>query len=294
MRRMSYERRKAWAGRAFISLWIVGIATFFLWPMAQSFYLTLQDMTFTAGGMALEPVGFLNYENAFLKDAYMLGYLWDSVSNVFSSMPLIMLFSLFAAVLLNKRFKGRGFVRSVFFLPVIITSGALIYVLKTETTTVQNAYGASVMLKNTALQRFIISALRNERIARTMVSMFDNVFVIIWKSGVQTLLFLAGLQAIPTSLYECATVEGASGWEMFWKITVPMVSPVLIINVVYTMVDSFTDYSNSLLRYAVTCTYGNIQYTYGTTIAWIYFLITFMVLMALMGIITRRIFYIND
>jgi ABC-type sugar transport system permease subunit len=224
----------------------------------------------------------------------MLPYLWESVSGMFSSLPLILLFSLFAAVLLNKKFKGRGFVRSVFFFPVIITSGALIYVLKTETTAIQSARGASVMLKNGDIQRLLAMMLKNGAVVNAITALFDNVFVIIWKSGVQTLLFLAGLQAIPTSLYECADVEGATGWEKFWKITVPMVSPVLLINVVYTTVDAFTDYNNSLLRYAVTCIFGNIQYTYGTTIAWIYFTITFVVLLALVGLVSRRVFYVND
>ena len=294
MRPMSYERKKAWAGRAFISLWFIGACVFFLYPMASSFVYTFHEMIFDASGGVFTPVGLENYRQLFMSDPYVLGYLSESLGSMFSSLPLVLLFSLFSAVLLNRKFKGRGLVRSVFFFPVIITSGALVYVLQTETNALQNTRGMSVMMRNVDIGYIVTRLTNNGQIARVVMDMMDSVFVIIWKSGVQTLLFLAGLQSISPSLYEAADVEGASGWEKFWKITVPMVSPMLLVNVVYTVVDSFTDYNNSLLQYAVTCTFGKVQYTYGTTISWLYFIITFIILMTVVGILSRKVFYVND
>lgn len=292
---ISYERRKAWAGRGFISLWFIGFAVFFLYPLLTSFIYTFQELIFEGGKSVFTNIGLENYVYAFMSDPYLIDYFSTSFANMFTTLPLIILFSLFAAVLLNREFRGRGLVRSVFFFPVIITSGALIYVLNTETTALQNTSAdVSVMLGNAQIQEILRKLLGNDRIAQPIVAMMDRVFVIIWKSGVQTLLFLAGLQSISSALYESADIEGASAWEKFWKITFPMVSPVMLVNVVYTAVDSFTDYDNSMLRYALTCIFGKIQYTYGTTISWLYFLATFVVMIALVGVISRKVFYIND
>ncbi len=295
IRRMSYERKKAWVGRGFISLWFVGLSVFFLYPMISSFLLTFQRITFDSASLPVyDWVGLGNYTKFLFSDPYVLGYLLNSLAGVFSSLPLIILFSLFAAVLINRKFKGRGLVRSIFFFPVIITSGALIYVLQTETVAVQQAGANAVMLRNVDVGRILNVLLGNARFAAPIVKLMDQVFVIIWKSGVQTLLFLAGLQSISGSLYECASVEGATAWEKFWKITVPLISPVILINVVYTIVDSFTDYNNEYLRYVMQQTFGNVELTYGATIAWVYFAVTFVMLMAIVGIISRNVYYAND
>ncbi len=293
--KISYERRKAWAGRGFLSLWLVGLAVFFLYPLVSSLVMTFQSITFDeASNPVYAWVGLANYDRYIFRDQYVLGYLATSLGNVFSQLPLILLFSLFAAVLVNRRFKGRGLVRSVFFFPVIITSGALIYVLQTETVAIQQAGTNTVMLRNVDVGQILTTLLGNAKLAAPVVALMDQTFVIIWKSGVQTLLFLAGLQSISGSLYECASVEGATGWEKFWKITVPMISPVILINVVYTVVDSFTDYNNEYLRYVLQKSFGSAELTYGATIAWVYFLVTFLLMMALVGVLSRYVYYAND
>lgn len=292
--KLTHRSRRAWAGRAFILPWFIGALIVGVIPMVQSFFYTFHEMIFVVGGMELTPVGTQNYVNAVTLDPYVLDYFTQTVSSMLSSLPLILLFSLFSAVVLNRSFKGRGFVRSVFFFPVIVTSGALIYVLKTETSSIRNAGSAAIMLSNLNLEYMLTRMLGNNPLIRQVVALMDNVFDIIWRSGVQILLFLAGLQSINHALYESADVEGATGWEKFWKITVPLVSPIILVNIIYTVVDSFTDYNNSMLRYVITTIFGKVQYTYGTTLAWLYFFAVFLILLAMMGIISRRVFYSND
>ena len=287
---MDFERKKAWAGRLFIAPWIIGAGIFFFFPLVQSFIFTFNDMEFIpTGGFDLNFIGLRNYTDALLRDAYFLEYMIESVRSVFISLPLILLFSLFAAVLLNMPLKRRGLIRMVFFVPVVMTSGALFFLMIPD----RGAANATsnLMLGNLNIAHILSQVIHNQTIINTITGMMDRVFDIIWRSGIQTLLFLAGLQAISPSLYECASVEGASSWEMYWKITVPMVSPIILVNVVYTIVDTFTDYGNIMLRYVLSITFGRLAYTLGTTMAWLYFLIMFVLLGILFIIVSRFIFY---
>lgn len=294
MIRLTNRGRRAWAGRMFILPWLAGAVVLGVVPLVQSFYYTFHEMTFQTKGFLLSPVGAVNYTNAFVLDAYVLEYFGQTISAMLANLPLILLFSLFSAVILNRRFKGRTLVRSVFFFPVIVTSGALIYVLRTETSSIRNASSAAIMLSNMGIEHLLRRTLGNSPLIRQVVQLMDNVFDIIWRSGVQILLFLAGLQSINPSLYESADVEGATGWEKFWKITVPLVSPIILVNIIYTVVDSFTDYNNSMLRYVITTIFGKVQYTYGTTLAWIYFAAIFLILLTMIGIVSRSVYYSND
>jgi ABC-type sugar transport system permease subunit len=298
LKRASLEGQKAMAGRFFVYPWVVGMLLFFAKPLVESVIYSFQELEITDKGLVSTFVGTKNYVYAFTRDPAFMDTLLRTISTIIVDLPLVVLFSLFAAVMLNQEFRGRGLVRSAFFLPVIITSGALVYVLKSDMTSAQvnteAVKSAMPMVQNLDFKQMMLQVTNNIRFVQPLIDVMDRVFIIIWKSGVQILIFLAGLQSISSDLYEAANVEGATGWESFWKITFPMISPIIVVNVVYTIIDSFTDYNNEMLLYILNTAFAKIQYAYSSTIAWVYFVIVFGVLLAAVGLLSRKIFYMND
>jgi ABC-type sugar transport system permease subunit len=130
--------------------------------------------------------------------------------------------------------------------------------------------------------------------SQIVFDMLSRLTIIFWKTGVQILLFLAGLQGISPSLYESARCDGATEWENFWKITLPMISPVILLNLIYTLVDSFTDINNRMMTYIKDTAFIKIQMGYASAMGWIYFLFIF-VLLILVFVLTRRlVFYTGE
>ena len=177
-----------------------------------------------------------------------------SLTSIFTSLPIIVSLSLILGVVLNQKFRGRMLVRGIFFLPVIISSGVVMYVLNgqgnvtgmnisttlsTETSAYVNAIDFTELLSRLSLPSDI-----NE----LMMKYLSDTFNLLWSCGVQTLLFIAGLQTIPSQLYEVARVEGATSWESFWYITIPMLNRVVMLVVFYTMVELFVEDSAWLTR----------------------------------------------
>jgi ABC-type sugar transport system permease subunit len=295
---VTLEAQNARAGRLFVLPWIIGFILFFARPLVESIIYTFSFLSLTDTGLKTTFIGLENYKNAFGADVNLMPMLGKSIASMLVDMPLIIFFSLFIAVLINQKFKGRAIVRSAFFLPVIITSGALIYVLNQDlgnTLATGEVASKGIPMIQTVDFKIILLRLTNSiAFVQPIIDTIDRVYIIIWKSGVQILLFLAGLQSISPSLYECAEVEGAAPWESFWKITFPMISPIIIVNVVYTMIDSFTDYNNQVLRYILDLGFTQIKYGYSATVAWIYFIVVFLLLLFSIGIISKKVFYMNE
>jgi len=306
VRSMPLERKRAIAGRMFVYPWVVGFLIFYLRPLIMSIYFTLSDIAVTKDGFVVKYSGFKNYVNLFVSDQNYVRNLITSLVVMLQQVPLILIFSLFVAVILNQEFRGRFIARSAFFLPVVLTSGALVYVLmgdlSAQHTGGQFTGGAAAdampMISNLDFGGLLLSIFATNDnlypVVRFIVEIMDQVFIIIWKSGVQILIFLAGLQSINSSVYEAADVEGATGWEKFWKITFPMISPIIVVNVVYTTIDSFTDYNNAMLRNIVDTTFRNGLYAYGSTMAWVYFIFVIAVVSIIIALISRNVFYMND
>ena len=281
------QTKKAMIGRAFVYPWFLGTLLFTLVPLAMSLVYTFHSMSISGGGgYELRFVGLANYVKAFSQDTFFAEYYLLGLRELAFRIPLILLYSLFAAVLLNQKFKGRGFVRSVFFLPVVVTSGALVFALNMGVSQDSAASASSVMLSNWQIGKVLEVFLPYPEIVDTVVSLLDQIFVILWASGVQILIFLAGLQSISPSLYESAKVDGATGWEMFWKITLPMILPLTVVNVIFTIIDTYADYNNDLLQYIVQTTMGPTQ-TYGSALAWIFFVTMFLFILLVMAGLQR-------
>lgn len=297
-RGMSYEKRKALYGYGFISLWLVGTVIFFLIPLIQSLRYSFSEVTVSPGEIKLSFAGFQKYIYALGTDQYYTEYLEETLIETLWKTPLILIFSLFIAVVLNQKFRGRVLARAVFFLPVIIATGPVFRIISGDMDTTGNV-GASQF--STMFSTDLVGELMeflgiyglSDNMNSLISSIADNIFGIVWSSGIQIILFLAALQNIPSSAREAAEVEGATAWEYFWKITFPYVSPFILANFIYTVIDSFTSPMNKVMNRILDL---KSQWAFGeaSAMAWLYF----AVVLAAVGIVTfavnRLVFYENE
>ena len=275
--KIQYSRSDVVAGYAFCSVWIVGFLVFTLYPIIQtlifSFYGTVNVQP---GQIETSGAGFNNYVYALTQDAKFQQALGDYVMELVLYVPVITVVSLIIAMLLNSKLKGTGFFRTIFFLPVIITSGPVIDILVTQG--VASFPGIANLIDFAALEstvpKFIIDALK---------FLTDEFIMILWFSGIQILVFMTGLQKMDKNIYEAAQIDGASKWETFWKLTLPALNPTIVLNVVFTVVmqsvfslnpiiQKITEYMND--------TGEGGGYGYASATSWIYFI----VMLALLGV----------
>ncbi len=269
-------------GQLFTTPWFIGIIIFFLIPMAQSIYFSFSEVTVVPGGMDISFVGLKNYKNILLEDPDYLKNLSEAITSFLYQIPVILLLSLVLALFLNQKFRGRLFFRALFFLPVIIATGTVItWLFRTTDSDLNNlgvseSYTASMFSVKDIINWLQIDGRIAEYITRTISKIFD----LIWSCGIQTVLFLAGLQSIPGTLYEASRVEGATKWEEFWFITFPMLSRVTLLVTVFTIVEQMT---STRIR-MVSKTYSMMTAgTYDKTSAMLWFY--FLVVGGLMGIL---------
>lgn len=210
------------------------------------------------------------------------------------NVPLIVIFSLFIAVVLNQKFIGRSFARSIFFLPVILTSGVILTLESTSLVMAvneQNANSGSLInaLSSFELERLMLEVGVSETIVNYLTGAVDRIYEIVSLSGVQILIFLAGIQTISPQLYEASKIEGATGYEAFWKITFPMVSPLILVNMIYTIIDSFSQ--NELVTLIRTTAFSQFDFGLSSAMAWIYFLAISLILLISTYLVSRKVFY---
>jgi len=291
-KRLSYEKQKSWIGFAFISPWVIGFIFLFARPLIKSLVYTFNKLQIQPNGLIMEFAGFENYRYAFTEDPVFIRLLVESIGNILYQVPLILVFSLFVAVILNQKFRGRFLARGVFFLPVIIASGVIINILRGDTLSAEILSGerVSFLFEVTAFEQMLIQAGLREDLVLFFTSLTNQIFELSWKSGIQILVFLAGLQTIPGSLYEASAMEGATPWETFWKVTFPMISPMIILNLVYSIIDNFSDYTNQVLR-LINQHSQNLNMAYSATLAWIYFIVVFVIVGIVYAIVNRHVFY---
>ncbi len=290
--RLSYEKQKRLYGYAFISLWLIGTVIFFIIPVAGSFIYSFEDVT---PGSKASWVGLRNYSEAFAKDPYFRTYLTDELGEMLKTTPVILIFSLFSAVLINQKFKGRAFVRAVFFLPVIVASGP-VYAVITGDMNVSGAEGAEQF--STVFETDMVTDLLeftgiyglNQTLTETIKHTIDSIFAIVWRSGIQILIFLAALQNIPPAAREAAQLDGATSWEYFWKITFPYVSPMILANLVFTVIDSFTDSGNRVME-RIIAMQSDWKYGLAAAMVWSYFGIVILVVGFIFLVAGRHVYY---
>ncbi|WP_199924967.1 carbohydrate ABC transporter permease [Paenibacillus sp. IHBB 10380] len=280
--KITNKRRKAIIGLTFVSPWIVGFLIFTLYPMIHSMFLSFHQVKITPVGIKTVYIGLENYKYAFFSDPVFIEKILKYLQEMALNIPIIIVFSLIIALLINQKIKFRGIFRTIFFLPVIITSGPVINELLSQgATSIPNIeqYGMFTMIENT-LSPFI---------AEPIMYLFTQIIMVLWFSGVQILIFLAGLQKVDQSLYEAARIDGASPWESFWKVTLPMLMPLVIVNVIYSIVYVSTFALNEIIILIKNNMFSTITgFGYATAVAWIYFIIITLVLAIWTGLLSLK------
>ena len=236
-----------------------------------------------------------NYNYAFNVDPNYRQYLVTVLKDTAWKTPLILVFSLFVAVILNQKFKGRTFSRAVFFLPVIIATGPVYNIINgnLQSTGNSDASQFSTMFSTDLLgelMEFLGIYGISDSMQTTIETVSDNIFGIVWNSGIQILIFLAALQNIPVSAKEAAQMEGATAWEYFWKITLPYVSPMILACFIFTVIDSFTD-PNNVVMGRILDLQKDWQYGPASAMAWIYFAIVLVAVGIITAIINKFVYY---
>lgn len=291
-RKLTLSQRNAWTAQVFILPFYIGFWFFFLSPLIESLRICFSHVSVTAEeGYVFEWAGLENLSNAFFVDANFTTNLTRSISDMAWKIPIIIVLSLFMAMIINQKFHGRVFVRAVFFLPVIFASGVALSLISGDSVAGSALTGSVVssdsVTKSNALGELLVSAGIDSEIIGIATKVADSLFSLVWRSGIQMIIFLAGLQSIPPTLYEASSIEGASAWENFWKVTLPMLTPTILINVVYTIVDTFTDASNSVMKQVINTSAQVSKLGLSSAFAWTYFAVIGVILLVIMLVFSK-------
>lgn len=308
--KISYERKKGLYGYGFVALWLVGVIYMFIIPLGQSLWYSLcrtelvsqpdiiEQYGMSGPGIYTEWNDFGNYKKAFTENPDYPQNLVSSLSETAYTVPLVLVFSLFVALLLNDKFKGRTLARAVFFLPVLIATGPVLQVINGDMLSqgVGDASQFSALFKADFVEDFLqFMGLSNisQQLADTVSEITGTILNLIWDSGIQILIFISALQQIPVSAKEAASMEGATGWEFFWKITFPTISPMIFANLIYTVIDAFVKSDNPVMQQVMN--YARAwEYGFSSAMAWAYFAIVAAILGIISAIVSRFIFYQVD
>ena len=301
----SLDARKARSGYIFVLPFILGLVLVYLPILLDSIWLsfgyleTVLDPTTGELVSEMRYVGFEYYLVAF-DDEDFLTALLESLQQLLFQVPAIIIFSLFVAVVLNQKMLGRALFRAIFFIPVIISTGLMDSINAQDQMTQDSMDGIDNGMQsgNEDTSNQIISTLDVEMIFRSMklggqlvdviVQLVNDIYNIINYSGVQMLIFLAALQSVSPAIYEACRVDGATGWETFWKVTFPMISPMILVNGIYTIIDSFTRRTNPVMVYIDNFV---VDIYHQNTMSWIYFAIVILILAIFAGVASSFIFY---
>ena len=270
--------RQALTGHLFCMPLYIGAVLFFIVPIARSIQYVFSQVYPEIGSMTVEKVGFENIRYIFRVDPDFVTNLIKSVTDLLYKVPFILVVSLFLAIVVNQKFKGRTLVRAIFFLPTVVASGVIINIIQSDVLSATMMTGEETGIFNsTVLTEFLSETGLNVKLVEYFTTITNHIFDLLWKTGVQVLMFLAALQNISPSLYEASAVEGATAWENFWMITFPMMIPIILVNTVYTVVDSFTDVSGGVMGQIVG-TINNTEYGKAAAMGWTYTLLILLVL----------------
>lgn len=295
------ERKRQLVGYWFVLPFIFGFFCVFIPGMVKTFVYSFSEVQFNVETLNMDTVfvGFKNYIAMFNDSNYVI-YLTDCLKDMAINVPVIVLFSFFLAILLNrKNFPGRTFFRVIFFLPVIMDSGAA---ASSGAVSVQLysdfSFEGSEMSSNIAaqfanvlnIQAFLEQLTFSAFIMDFVLKSVDRLNTTINSCGIQVIIFLSALQGVSPSVFEAAEVEGLTAWELFWKITLPLISPMILVNMVYTAIDSFGD-NDLILNHIETTWYTFEQPGTGGAMTVFYFLCSTIIVLVIVGIVSRVVFY---
>lgn len=302
----SLQAKKQRAGWIFVLPFILGIVLIYLPIVVNSIWVSFNTFqTVKGGGYVLKFVGIENYRYAFFSDTSFVKTLLSGIKSMIFNIPAIVIFSLFMAVMLNQKMLGRAVFRAIFFVPVILCTG-LVDKMDTANKLLDNmdkgagidngatdntTSGVSDLISAVDIQMLFSSMQVGHGLVTYVVNLVNGLYNIINQSGVQMLIFLAGLQSISPAIYEACSIDGATTWETFWKVTFPMISPMILVNAIYTIIDSFTSSKNEVMNYIEKIyseSGGNVR---SAAMSWVYFIIVILIIGIVAAIMSTYIFY---
>ncbi|MBE6904111.1 MAG: sugar ABC transporter permease [Ruminococcaceae bacterium] len=295
--RMTQERKRSLQAYIYLAPWLVGVLMFFIYAIIQTTVYSFQ--TVEKSTLSFSFVGISNFRYAFQGDAEFPQLLLSSLITMLSNVPTVLIFAFFVALLLKKRFKGDFMIKAIFFLTVILSSDVFLNMMSDTsslTAAQENAVVADGGSFFSAMESFELGEYFTEfgidpAFFEFISDAIEGLSEIMVKSGIPIFIFLAGLYSVPESMYEAANVEGATAWESFWKITLPLMGPVLLVNIVYTIVDSFSSYLNPTLDYIYDQGIQKFNIGYASALSWIYFIIIGIILGVVVFFVNRKIYY---
>jgi ABC-type sugar transport system permease subunit len=295
---LTLEGKNAVTGYMFILPFVIGLLAFMFLPILESLRMVFSDVNINLvkNGFSMDFSGMDNIKRVLMIDPEFNRLLVEEIGRMLLIVPAVIIFSLFAALILNQEFKARGFVRAVFFLPVILSSGIMIG-LETNNTLLSSM--AEIIKEGNQMKSSITGVLEDILVTEGAASDFmayifnivNQIYNIAMASGIQIIIFLSALQTIPPSMFEAAKMEGATSWECFWKITFPMVSSLILVNVVYSVVDYFIRTDNRVMEKIRVTMMQRMEYGFSTAMAWIYFLAVIIIIGIAMSLISRKVYY---
>ncbi|MDE7300367.1 MAG: sugar ABC transporter permease [Lachnospiraceae bacterium] len=294
-KKMTLAQKNSIAGYLFILPFIVGFLAFLAYPLFQSMYMSFCKVTVGIGSFDMEFRAFDNYVRAFTVDAEFNRLLTESLTSMAYRVPATLVFSFFIALLLNQEFKGRGAVRAIFFLPVILSSGVIVgleynnTLLQGMEEVVQKSANSSSI--TATLQSILDTGGTGSKFFQYVFDIVDGVYDVAIASGIQIIIFLSGLQTISTSMYEAAKIEGCTAWESFWKITFPMVSSLILVNIVYSIIDFLIRTDNKVMEKINDTMSRQMDYGFSSAMAWSYFLCVIAIVGVVSFIISKKVYY---
>jgi ABC-type sugar transport system permease subunit len=296
--RLTLEGKNAAAGYLFILPFLAGFMAFMFLPILESLRMVFSEVNIDTvkHGFSMNFTGLENLRRVFLVDPEFNRLLAEEIGRMLLIVPAVIIFSLFTALLLNQEFRGRALARAIFFLPVILSSGVMIGL---ETNNALLSGMAEAIKEGNMMKSSITGVLEDILVTEGAVSDFmgyvfaivNQIYDIAMASGIQIIIFLSALQTIPPSMFEAAKLEGATGWECFWKITFPMVSSLILVNIIYSVVDYFIRTDNRVMEKISQTLMRRMEYGFSTAMAWVYFLAVIAILGVSCALLSKKVYY---
>ena len=284
-KRITKRKLRDWMyGYIFLAPWIAGVILFFVMSMVDSLNYSVHKIIMD-NGVQMSPLEhwYDNFMSVFSLETDLPTTLGSFAISLVLQVPIIIAFSLIIAMLLNGKIRCRSLFRMIFFLPVIIATGPVMNMLTAQgAATVPMMSDGSLLNLLSGLPQFLLDPI---------TELFNSLILILWNSGIQILIFLSGLQKVSTTMYEAAKIDGANGWETFWKITLPIVKPIILLNSIYTVVSLATGGTNPIIELIYAATYTTPWtkgYSYGMAFSWIYTAIIGVVLLGVFLLLKEK------
>lgn len=294
-KRLSLEAKRVKVGYLFTLPFIIGAAVAIVYPIIVSVIYSFADITANASGYNIKFVGLGNYNNIFNIDPTFKRILLNTLKSTALNVPVVIIFSFFLASVLNTEFKGRGMARTVLFLPMILNSNLVKSILSGDAVmgSVTEKSSADTAQISGAFEGFLSKLDIGTGVTDLLVSSVDNITNILAMSVIPIIIMLAGLQSVSKSVYEASYVEGATKWEVFWKISLPIVSPMILVSVIYCIIDSFTSVDNAVIEKVKAVSFTGLEFGLGSAMAWSYLLIV-LAIVALVYLVVNRFVSYSD